>query len=157
MRSAARYRYRPGMDAMTSRSLRGQDTSNGEDGLTEADWTLHPPPAKLTPTWTPDIWRHELLLMNACVKHGVTFRWSLGVLYIPLRGVEVVLGELASKVRVLGFDTFRLEGYWVYPRLDYYSSYGDGIPVADALADIADWPRDMELWIEAVITDEVGK
>ena len=95
--------------------------------------------------------------MNACVKHGVTFRWSLGVLYIPLRGVEVVLGELASKVRVLGFDTFRLEGYWVYPRLDYYSSYGDGIPVADALADIADWPRDMELWIEAVITDEVGK
>ena len=122
--------------------------------MIEADWTLHPPPARLTPTWTPEVWRDELLLMNACVKHGVTFRWSLGVLFIPLKDIEVVLTDHASHIRVNGLDAFRLEGYRVYPRVDYMADFGSGIPVAEALAAVADWPQNMELWVEAVITDE---
>jgi hypothetical protein len=122
--------------------------------MSNDEWTLYPPPQELTPTWTPDIWPERLLLMNACVKHGVKFHWSLGVLCIPLRDIEVVLNELPSHIRVLGFDTFKLEGYSTYARLDPISDYGHGIPVAEALAHIADWPRDMELWIEAVITAE---
>jgi hypothetical protein len=144
---------RPSHKAATGR----ENTINGVTIVSNDEWTLYPPPQELTPTWTPDIWPDRLLLMNACVKYGVKFRWSLGVLCIQLSDIEVVLNDLPDHIRVLGFDTFRLEGYSTCPRLDYYSEYGHGISVAEALADIADWPRDMELWIQAVITDEHRK
>jgi hypothetical protein len=114
---------------------------------------LHPPPPELTPTWTPDIWADQLLLMNACVKHGVRFQWSLGVLFIPLRDIEVVLTELADRIRVHGFDGFFLEGYRICPRLDYSSvGYGEGLTAAEAVAELAFWPKDKELWLEVVIS-----
>jgi len=90
--------------------------------------------------------------MNACVKHGVRFQWTLGVLFIPLSDIEIVLTELPSNVRVLGFDGFNLEGYKIYPSLEYLTEYGSGFTIAEALSDIAEWPRDKELWVETVIT-----
>jgi len=72
---------------------------------------------------------------------------------IQFSDIEAVLRELPPQARILGFDTFTLVGYTTQPRLDYHSEYGSGIPVADAIARIANWPRDLELWIEVVATE----
>lgn len=93
-------------------------------------------------------------LRAACDLHGVAHRERPGVFMIDLAGIDAVLGELEGDYKVLGFDTFTLDGDWVSPRLDYMTDFGEGLGVADALAVITHWPRDAGLWVEAVIAPE---
>ncbi|MCP3878213.1 MAG: hypothetical protein GY701_07455 [Sulfitobacter sp.] len=90
-------------------------------------------------------------ILEACLAERVEFYWqSNWTLLIDVEGIDRVLGRLAHQVRILGFDTFTLEGKTVYPRLDYLTDFGDGIATGSAAVAIADWPRDTGLWVEVV-------
>lgn len=54
---------------------------------------------------------------------------------------------------MLGFDSFTLKGRKVYPRLDYFSDFGSGIAVNEAVAFIKDWPTDLDLFLEVVLVE----
>lgn len=70
---------------------------------------------------------------------------------IELDGLARVLPDVASDYKVLGFDSFTLEGLSVQPRLDYYTDFQEGVSIDEALSAIAGWPLDEGLWVEAVL------
>ena len=72
---------------------------------------------------------------------------------VDLDGLDKVLLDVAEDYLVLGFDTFTLNGRAVQPRLDYHTDFGDGTSANEALAAIAGWPRDLDLWVEPVLTE----
>lgn len=100
----------------------------------------------------PSVGTAVMALIAACMAHGVRFHWTPGVLMVDLDGLDQVLLDVADDYLILGFETFTLDGRAVQPRLDYHSDFGDGTSVSDALAAIADWPRDLDLWVETVLT-----
>ncbi len=91
------------------------------------------------------------LILEACIETRVRFYWKPNwTMLIDIEGVDAVLERLPDGVRILGFDTFTLEGKTIYPRLDFMTDFGDGIVPSAAMASIVDWPRDTGLWVEVV-------
>lgn len=99
----------------------------------------------------------DRLILEACISQRVRFYWQPNwTLLIDIEGIDDVLAQLSGQVRILGFDTFTLEGKTVYPRLDFLSDYDEGISPSQAAKDITGWPRDVDLWIEVVADASVG-
>ena len=99
----------------------------------------------------------ERLLMDGCWKHGVFFAWVGIFIIIERRGIEKVLNELPSQVRVLGLDVVTFEGHTIEHQTDYVlTDLGNGIAIQEALAMIADWPRDKGLWIEPTLSSGIA-
>ncbi len=104
----------------------------------------------MSETWPKNV-APALELARACLLANVDFHCSAGVLMIHSSGLMAALSHLSGQPRVLGFDSFTLNGNEVHPRLDYYTDFGEGISIDAALDAVVDWPDD--LWIEVVLGD----
>jgi hypothetical protein len=94
--------------------------------------------------------------MEACQKYGVYFAW-VGTCLVERSGIEKVLRELPPQVRVLGLDAFSFDGHTTELRTDYIlPDLGSGITIDDALAIIADWPRNEGIWIEPTLSSGIA-
>lgn len=58
----------------------------------------------------PESVRPALVLVEACLLAGVDFHCSAGVLMIRSSGLKAALSRLSGHQRVLGFDSFTLNG-----------------------------------------------
>jgi hypothetical protein len=98
----------------------------------------------------------EQLLMDACWKHGVFFAW-VGIFIIERNGIAKALNELPPQVRVLGLGAFTFDGRSIESRTDYVlPDFGSGKTINEALAMIADWPRNEGLWIEPTLSSGIA-
>jgi hypothetical protein len=92
------------------------------------------------------------LLIDACLKHNVSFWWhGPGLLLISGEGIRKIVSEVtALGVRVIGLEGFELESTVIHPRLDRI--FDSDVSNVEPVSLLATWGDD--IWVDVTLDSQ---